>query len=123
MLRENADSLGISDAKIHARDAISQLAKGFGVGEFDIIFADPPYEWDGKEIPKRGVRKKARNAGACSLLAELVRANGHLAQGGLLIIERGADASRDVPAGWRLIDRRRYGKSVLLFFCQEDSEP
>jgi len=120
LLRDNAASLGISGPSVYAADVVSQLRKGFAVGQFDIIFADPPYAWHGGRMPRDAIGKKGQSSGTCRLLADLTHDNKRLSEGGLLIIEQGADDSQDIPPGWRLIDQRKYGKTRLLFFCEED---
>lgn len=124
VLRQNAAGLGADAAAVIVSDALVQLKKGFAGERFDMIFADPPYEW-GREAGRPGApwRGHARTRGSCALLAELIRAHGRLKREGLLILERRATGAEEVLSGWRLVDRREYGESRLLFFCEEDIVP
>jgi 16S rRNA G966 N2-methylase RsmD len=81
-------------------------------GEFDIIFADPPYD---KRRVKRGVALVTQ-------VLELILRSGRLAESGLVVLEQGADEALPEAAGWRLVRERRYGGSCLRFFVP-DSEP
>jgi 16S rRNA (guanine966-N2)-methyltransferase len=122
-VRANAEALGVADPKVWVGDAVSVLKKELDGGPFDVIFADPPYEWGQAEAPGHPRRKGAHRGGSVAMLAEMIRAAGHLAQGGVFILEQSADAAEQELPGWRLIDRRKYGKTKLLFFSEEDPLP
>ncbi len=64
---------------------------------FDLIYADPPYA-----------------AGLYGPIAAAVLRGGCLLPGGILVWECASDAVPEVPAGWRLRDRRRYGGSTVV---------
>lgn len=77
-----------------------------GEGLFDLVFVDPPY--------KKGFISPA--------LAVLAR-HCLLAEGCLLVAEHGADETvGDLPAGYRIYDQRRYGKTGLTFMIHEAKE-
>ena len=71
-------------------------------GGFDLIYADPPYA-SGLYVP----------------IAEGVAASGWLAEGGRLLWECSSDAYPDIPRGWHLSDRRRYGSCGLMVLVPE----
>jgi len=86
--------------KTYAGDVLKVLPR---LGKFDIIFADPPYNYDKyKELLK--------------VAAE------HLNEGGLLIVEhfKKVDLKPLAPKGLKLEDERTYGDTVLTFFRKED---
>ncbi|MGA9325656.1 MAG: RsmD family RNA methyltransferase [Salegentibacter sp.] len=65
----------------------------------DIIFADPPYDFDTKEFAR---------------IADLVFEKELLAEGGQLIIEHSKHT--DISEAEHFIEGRRYGSSVFSFF-------
>jgi len=75
------------------------------LGRFDIIFADPPYNY--------GKYKE--------LLREVVN---HLNEGGLLIVEhfKKIDLKPLTPKGLDVEDERTYGDTVLTFFRKVEEE-
>ncbi len=80
-------------------------------GQYDIIFADPPY---------------CKSSGDRDMIAELMldRLGELLVSGGYFIAEAqedygvGNSQTRDFP-GWKLIDERHYGKNVILIYQTE----
>ncbi|MCT0217797.1 16S rRNA (guanine(966)-N(2))-methyltransferase RsmD [Synechococcus sp. CS-1329] len=64
---------------------------------FDLIYADPPYA-----------------SALYAPLAEAVATSGWLAPGGQLLWECSSSAYPEVPAGWQLSDKRRYGSCGLM---------
>ena len=66
-------------------------------GEFQLIYADPPYA-----------------AGLYGPVARAVAAGGWLTPGGELLLECASSAVAEVPEGWLLHDQRRYGSSTLV---------
>ncbi len=74
------------------------LARG---GEFDIIFADPPYREDlAAEIQTLAVRSSA------------------IKRGGLLVYE--SEREEEPQAGWTLFDRRSYGRTKITMLERSD---
>ncbi len=63
-------------------------------GEFDLIFADPPYRED-------------YAAEICRLVSE----RGLLKRGGLLILE--SEREESAPEGWKMADARSYGRTKI----------
>ena len=69
-------------------------------GKFDLIFSDPPY----KESYLEEILK-------------IVSERGLLNEGGLVIHE--GEREEQAPAGWRLADLRRYGRTFIHFLEKE----
>jgi len=82
--------------RVYAGDVLKVLPR---LGNYDIIFADPPYDYDRyKELLKEAVN--------------------HLTEGGLLIVEhfKKVDLKPLTPQGLEVEDERTYGDTVLTFF-------
>jgi len=72
-------------------------------GQFDTVFLDPPFRLEGKEA-----------------LIRLIETRGLLCEGGLLLIHHPEEESLPEEIGrLRCIDRRRYGRSIVLFYRRE----
>lgn len=84
-------------AKLLRRDATA-LGRPGTLGQFDLVFLDPPYH--------QGLGEKA--------LAEIA-ANGWLAPGATLVWEEAADAEVTIPEGFTLDDTRQYGAAAIRF--------
>jgi len=84
-------------AKLLRRDATA-LGRPGTLGQFDLVFLDPPYH--------QGLGEKA--------LAEIA-ANGWLAPGATLVWEEAADAEVTIPEGFTLDDTREYGAAAIRF--------
>ena len=84
-------------AKLLRRDATA-LGRPGTLGQFDLVFLDPPYH--------QGLGERA--------LAEIA-ANGWLSPGATLVWEEAADAEVTVPAGFTLDDTREYGAAAIRF--------
>ena len=82
--------------KVYTGDVLKVLPR---LGEYDIIFADPPYDYDKYK----------------QLLREVVE---HLSEGGLLIVEhfKKVDLRPLTPKGLEFEEQRTYGDTVLSFF-------
>lgn len=66
-------------------------------GKFGLIFCDPPY---------------AENF--CAAVLSAVAARGLLEEDGLVVYE--SEREETPPAGWKLSDRRAYGRTKVFFF-------
>ena len=64
---------------------------------FDLIYADPPYA-----------------AGLYGCMAERIKAQGWLKQGGQLLLECERQTKPSPPLGWHEVKERRYGRSFVL---------
>ncbi|MBN2301468.1 MAG: 16S rRNA (guanine(966)-N(2))-methyltransferase RsmD [Lentisphaerae bacterium] len=91
-------------------DAIMFLNRGLEMN-FDIVFADPPYEW---------LCAKPASQGCTAIILRALAAGAVLAEGGIVIIEQAKDASKVDAArfGWVQIDDRTYGDTRLDIFKQ-----
>ena len=89
--------------EIHGKLVESLRAAGAKVIAFDIVFADPPY---------------GRRLGEAALAA--ARDGGWLKPGALAVLEEGRGAPFDEVAGFRTVDERDMGASVLRFLRLED---
>ena len=99
-IRDNVDALHLYGCtRVHRRDATDLGLRPSSAGApFSLVFLDPPYA--------KGLGEKA--------LAELV-AHGWLEPGAALVYERGEAEPAIAPAGYDLIDERRYGPARVLF--------
>ena len=90
-IQSNIESLGAGDAvRIHRKDAL-RFVEGLEVGEYDVAFADPPYD-----------------LGLATALAERWLA---VPFAGVLGIEH--RRGEQLPGGG---DRRQYGQTAITFF-------
>ena len=99
-IRDNVEALHLFGCtRIHRRDATDLGPRPASAGPaFDLVFLDPPYA--------KGLGEKALAA-----LAE----EAWLAPGAVLVFERGDGEPDIAPAGYELIDERRYGAAKVLF--------
>lgn len=104
VIRRNLETLGMEDrAQVLVRPVPAALA--ILQGPYDLVLADPPYDWPGI----RG-------------LPAAVAATGILAPDGLLVLERRAGTPLPDPAdGLRLERERRHGDTMLAIYhaCEE----
>jgi 16S rRNA (guanine966-N2)-methyltransferase len=100
VLRRNIDVVGLPGARIIRRPVAPVVATPSATA-FDLVFADPPYEFD--------------DAGLGAVLVE-IEANGWLADEAVLVVER---AARGAPPAWpegvEGLRDRRYGAGVLWY--------
>jgi 16S rRNA (guanine966-N2)-methyltransferase len=98
LLRTNIETLGLTGrTRVFRRDA-TRLGPAGTVEPFDIVFADPPY----------GRRLGEQALGAA-------RAGGWLKPDALAVLEEGRGAPFEPVAGFRIVDERDMGASVLRF--------
>lgn len=86
------------DINAFKSDVFKYLERASGM-QYDIIFADPPYNMDLADFKK---------------IPKLVFANNMVADGGSLIIEHGKET--DLSSCENFAEFRRYGGSVFSFF-------
>ena len=89
-LEENLDSLDLRDRSRVMRSDANSVAVGL---DADIVFADPPYDFD-----------------AWDTLLAAIRAD-------LVVTESGREVT--APAGWRSIRTKRYGRAWVSFLERE----
>ncbi len=98
LIRDNVESFGLTGrTKIFRRDATA-LGPAGAVRPFGLLFADPPY---GKGLGERALAS--------------ARDGGWLLPGALCVIEESADAEIGPIDGFRLVDQRGYGDTVIRF--------
>jgi 16S rRNA (guanine966-N2)-methyltransferase len=98
LLRQNVEALGAAGGtRIFRRDA-TKLGPAHPVEPFSLVFADPPYG--------KGLGEKALVS---------MREGGWFAQDALIVIEESADAAFVAPAGFEVVERRRYDDTEFLF--------
>ena len=106
MARKNLEKSKLIGGSVVQSDCLQFVRRDFG--QYDIIFADPPY---------------AKAIGDRDMIAELMTDRLHelLADDGYFIAEAqlgygvGDIHTREFP-GWELIDERTYGKNTILFY-------
>ncbi|MDD4873122.1 MAG: 16S rRNA (guanine(966)-N(2))-methyltransferase RsmD [Kiritimatiellae bacterium] len=104
--KEKSCTFGLK-MRFSACDALKFLQKGLENQQFDLIFADPPYD------------KKGRKDWLFSLLNVLGKGN-LLAPRGLFIMEQSADEVMKDDNIWVLIKDRVYGGTRLRFFVKKE---
>ena len=92
------------DINAFKSDVFKYLERASGA-QYDIVFADPPYDLSTEQVKK---------------IAELVFDNNLLAKNGSLIIEHGRET--DLSDGRNFREFRRYGGSVFSFFSPQGND-
>jgi 16S rRNA (guanine966-N2)-methyltransferase len=99
-IRENVDAMSLfGRTRVHRRDATDLGVRPGGDGPaFDLAFLDPPYA--------KGLGEQA--------LARLTQ-GGWLADGAIVVFERGADEAEFTVEGFEKLDARDYGAARVHF--------
>lgn len=107
-IRQNLQRCGVAERGTVLAAELWQALPGLaGDGPFDLIFADPPY--GEAHVPR---------------LLEEINRHGLLARRGLLCLETApADPVPEQVGDLRLLERRRYGSTMLHFFHPASEEP
>ena len=107
-IRQNLAKCGLNDrATVIMAELWGALPGLAGDGPFEVLFADPPYA-----------------AGHAPRLLQEVDRLGLLATDGLLCLETSpADPVPDQVGNLSLLDRRRYGSTMLHFFQPSPEDP
>jgi 16S rRNA (guanine966-N2)-methyltransferase len=92
------------EAKVRVQDVFDFLRHA--TGEFDIMFADPPYE------------RTAERASFTELLLENERIPQLLAPDGIFILEKRPDEHASMPNAWAVEKSRRYGATEVLLLSR-----
>ena len=99
LLRENIESLSLQGhSKVFRRDA-ANLGPIGSLGQFDLVFADPPYD--------QNLGEKA----AASLIK-----GGWLSPSALLILEESKESAPDSLPGYEHIEAKTYGATKISIF-------
>lgn len=94
-LRDNARRLGLEDACMTVQSDVALWLSRFSGGGFDLILADPPYDYaDLASLPARAIRR--------------------LNPGGLFVLEHDQGISFESSVGYVLA--RAYGRTTLTLF-------
>ncbi len=101
IVTENARTLGFADEVEVLAQRVERVLARPAAHAFDVVFADPPYPLETEEVER---------------VLGLLVANGWLADGGVLVLERSA---RSVEPQWpeplALDSRKAYGETVLWY--------
>ena len=103
-IRKNIETIGITGTtKIFRRDA-TRLGDAKTLGQFDIIFLDPPYN--------KGLGEKALKSAV---------AGNWFNDDALCILEEHADADFMLPEYFKIVDLRNYGDTIIriLSYCKK----
>jgi 16S rRNA (guanine966-N2)-methyltransferase len=106
VLRRNVEGLCDGRTRLILAEAGRYPAPGCAEAPFDLVYVDPPYA--GKGRPAMLARVFTR-------LAE----PGMLRDGGMVILEQGAEEPAGHRAGWHLDQERTYGRARLCFYNKE----
>ena len=99
IIQKNIETLGLQGrARLFRRDA-TKLGPSGTMGQFDLVFADPPYG--------RGLGEKALASAA---------QGGWLGPGALIVLEEEAAATPDPGPEFSLMESRAFGDTVMRFF-------
>jgi len=102
ILKENKALLAPELGEIVCADALRWI-RGPGCGRrYDIVFADPPYEW-------------AREQGLMELMTALCAGN-VIAERGFFVAETAENTPAEEIAGWTLLRDRTYGHTRLALY-------
>jgi 16S rRNA (guanine(966)-N(2))-methyltransferase RsmD len=91
----------VSRPRVVRADALEYLAARGAEAPFDVVFADPPYDREGR-------------AQWLDRLCRALATGGWIAAGGILIYEQARRETAVWPDTWRLLHDRTYGETRLL---------
>ncbi|AKI01715.1 16S rRNA (guanine(966)-N(2))-methyltransferase RsmD [Hoeflea sp. IMCC20628] len=99
IIQQNIETLGLQGrARLYRRDA-TKLGPCGTMGQFDLVFADPPY---GRGLGDDALTSAARG--------------GWLGDGALIVLEEEAAASPDPGAAFELLESRAFGDTIMRIF-------
>jgi 16S rRNA (guanine966-N2)-methyltransferase len=103
---------------VYQGDALRFLKKDVADRQFDIIFADPPYEG------KRGTRNAERGTSRRSLdgILRAIDSGGVLAEGGIFVMEQAVETDVPTIGNWLVTNEKVYGGTKLIFLKKEPSQ-
>ncbi|GGH65227.1 RsmD family RNA methyltransferase [Phaeocystidibacter marisrubri] len=97
-IEKTAEQLGYSEIEVLKGDALKFAQRT--LNKYDIVIADPPYEWEGHHE-----------------LIEAVLSKGLLRKGGVFVLEHGME--NDFSDHPDLLDTRKYGSVHFAIFGEE----
>lgn len=98
-IQQNADRLELKQMRVLRRDVFAFLESPGG--QYDLVFADPPYDMSGAEQ-----------------LPDMVLQNGLLSEGGWFVLEHSSRVSYEEHPHWN--QTRKYGSVAFSFFTPEE---
>ncbi|MEP3435631.1 MAG: 16S rRNA (guanine(966)-N(2))-methyltransferase RsmD [Hoeflea sp.] len=99
IIQKNIETFGLQGrSRLFRRDA-TKLGPSGSMGQFDLVFADPPYG--------KGLGEKALASAATG---------GWLAPDALIVLEEEAAAQPDPGPGFNLLETRAFGDTVMRIF-------
>jgi len=99
-IRKNLESLGISNICIVKKGKAEKIIEGFGKNEFDLIIADPPYDYPWNKI--------------LNILNNIAKSH-IMGNDGIIVIEHNNRNSIPEAGGLAVYKERFYGKSVVSY--------
>ena len=106
VIARNLKDLQLAGGKVNARDVFRALKGG---GNYDLIFADPPYCKKSDDVDYIEQLLADEHLGSC------------LAEDGLLVLEDSSSNKRGCYDGWELLDQRSYGGCGILFYQRQSN--
>lgn len=100
VIEANAENVGAQDVDVRRADVATLVAAPPPGGPFDVLFADPPYEYDDASVSKD----------IASALAA-----GWLRPGAIVVVERSSRSASPFPVDVREVQQRTYGDSALWY--------
>jgi 16S rRNA (guanine966-N2)-methyltransferase len=107
VVNENLTVLDLRGGSVVTADVLAHVKRARG--EYDLIFADPPY------YKQAGDRDFVSEILAEENLTQI------LAKDGLLVVEVDSQHSPNIPASWKQLDQRRYGSCAIIFLQKVES--
>ena len=105
MARRNFERLGVSDASVISRQNAVDFIRTWTGPAFDLVFVDPPF-----------LSGKVDEVLAC------LPASNVLSDGGFLICRYHRREEVQVPGGFEIYKKRKFGESIVLFLRRAASE-
>ncbi len=107
ILQANVKAFGAPGVVV-CDEVLRWLRRGPTERIFDLVFADPPYEW--------------AQAHGFAEVAELLQTRGLLRAGGILVTEQPTELPAAAYAAWDLLRDRAYGHTRLVLYRLTDKE-
>lgn len=108
-IKSNLEVVG-GEGEVYCADVLRWVGgRGRGLGA-DIVFADPPYDYEAREM------------GEIGQLMQALAAGGVIAEGGLFIVEVPMAVRVVEVEGWSVKRDKAYGKTRLILYRQDTKE-
>ncbi len=106
VIAKNLKSLQLAGGRVNARDVFRALQGG---GDYDLIFADPPYTKKSGDVDYIEKLLVDEHLGSC------------MAENAMLVLEDSTANKRGTYDGWELLDQRSYGGCGILFYQRQST--